>query len=43
MGTHEEQDQAPLQELLVLSDEPLRQSEDAGIPVEVDKTILFMK
>ena len=51
---HKEQDEAPLQELIVLSDEredeikelgeePLGQSEDAGIPVEVGKTILFMK
>ena len=51
---HEEQDQALLQKLLVLSDEHkdenkelgeelLGQSEDAGIPVEVVKTALFMK
>ena len=51
--THEKQDQALLQELLVLSDEredkkelgkePLGLSADASIPVEVGKTILFMK
>ena len=52
--THEEQDQVSLQDQELLSDEHedenkelgeevLGESEDAGIPVEVGKTILLMK
>ena len=52
--THEERDQASLQDQELLSDEHedenkelgeevLAESEDAGIPVEVGKTILLMK